>query len=122
MFVDTATVKIKAGDGVNGHLSFRHEKFIDKGGPDGGDGGKGGDVIFMASNSQNTLANFRFQRKLLAEPGLPGDKRNKHGRNGKDLVVAVPVGTMLVNEDGDKGAELIRNEHGGWVARGGLGG
>ena len=66
-FVDVATVKVKAGDGGNGRVSFRHEKFIDRGGPDGGDGGKGGDIIFTASRNHNTLMDFRYHRELAAE-------------------------------------------------------
>lgn len=122
MFVDTATVTIKAGDGGNGAVSFRHEIYVDKGGPDGGDGGKGGDVLFVASNRENTLANFRFQKKLQAEPGTAGSKRRKHGRNGKDLVMAVPVGTVLSDESGNILADLKQEGQTAVVARGGLGG
>lgn len=122
MFVDTAVVKVSAGDGGNGSVSFRHEKFVDKGGADGGDGGKGGDVIFMASYSQNTLAKFRFQRLLTAEPGTAGSKRKKHGKNGQNLTVPVPVGTIITNEDGEVVADLRHDGHGVLVARGGLGG
>lgn len=122
MFVDTAKVKIRAGDGGNGAVSFRHEIYVDKGGPDGGDGGKGGDVIFLASNNQNTLAKYRFQRQLKAEPGTAGSKRKKHGKNGKDLIVEVPVGTMLSNDDGLVLADLRTDGLKAIVARGGLGG
>lgn len=122
MFVDTAVVKVSAGNGGDGSVSFRHEKFVDKGGPDGGDGGKGGDVIFMASYSQNTLANFRFQRLLTAEPGTAGSKRKRHGKNGHNLTVLVPVGTVIANEDGEVIADLRQDGHGILIARGGLGG
>lgn len=122
MFVDIAQVKIKAGDGGNGAVSFRHEIYVDKGGPDGGDGGKGGDVIFEASNNQNTLANFRFNRLLTASPGHSGSKRKKHGKSGKDLVVLVPVGTILTNQDGMVIADLQTDGQKAIVARGGLGG
>ncbi|MDR1300422.1 MAG: hypothetical protein LBK50_01800 [Candidatus Nomurabacteria bacterium] len=95
MFADTAKVTVKAGDGGNGAVSFRHEKFIDKGGPDGGDGGRGGSVIFRADGNTNTLVDFRYNPKLRAESGGNGAKRDRHGRNGKDLVVKVPVGTVV---------------------------
>lgn len=122
MFVDVAQVKVKAGDGGNGALSFRHEKFIDRGGPDGGDGGKGGDVVFLASNNQNTLANFRYQKEITAQPGQPGSKRRKHGRNGSDLVVALPVGTSILAEDGTVLADLTEDNQKVIIAHGGKGG
>lgn len=99
MFIDTAKVKITAGDGGKGVISFRHEKFIDRGGPDGGDGGKGGDIIMQASRNQNTLASFRYQKELKAADGQAGDKRRRHGKNGKDLIVQVPVGTIITQDD-----------------------
>src|SRR5436309_3080585 len=100
MFVDRAEVKIKAGDGGDGFLSFRHEKFRAKGGPDGGDGGAGGDVILRASRNQNTLAAFRYKKLLQAKNGQPGSKRKRHGKNGEDLIVDVPVGTQVLNPKG----------------------
>ncbi len=122
MFVDLAQVKLKAGDGGNGVVSFRHEKFIDRGGPDGGDGGKGGDVVLAASRNQNTLASFRFQKELKADSGNAGSKRRKHGRNGADLVVAVPVGTSVLAEDGTALADLTEDGQQLIIARGGQGG
>ncbi|HSX23721.1 MAG TPA: GTPase ObgE [Candidatus Saccharimonadales bacterium] len=122
MFVDVATVKLKAGDGGNGVVSFRHEKFIDRGGPDGGDGGKGGDVVLAASRNQNTLANFRYQKEIIAAPGQPGAKRRKHGRSGHDLLVAVPVGTSVISESGDTLADLTQDAQQVIIARGGKGG
>ena len=95
MFIDTAKVLIKAGDGGNGVVSFRHEKFVDRGGPDGGDGGKGGDVIFVADANLDTLIDFRYNQKLSAGNGGKGAKQNKHGKNGADLIVKVPVGTVV---------------------------
>ena len=80
MFVDIATVSIKAGDGGNGAVSFRHEIYVDKGGPDGGDGGKGGDIILVVDANTNTLVNFRYKPKLSAEPGQAGGKRRRHGK------------------------------------------
>src|SRR3954468_24878721 len=106
-FIDKAGVLLKAGDGGNGKLSFHHEKFIDKGGPDGGDGGSGGDVILRASRNQNTLAAFRYKKEVKAEDGQPGGKSRKHGRSGKDLTVAVPVGTVAIAPDGQVVADLV---------------
>src|SRR5665213_3482573 len=108
-FIDKVKVTVMAGDGGNGKLSFRHEKFIDKGGPDGGDGGNGGDVVLVASRNQNTLAAFRYQKELKAEPGKPGGQVRKHGRSAKDLLVAVPVGTMATNDQGVVVADLIED-------------
>ena len=122
MFVDKATVSVKAGDGGNGKLSFRQEKFIDKGGPDGGDGGKGGDVVLVGSRNQNTLANFRFQKEITAPAGNPGDKRRKHGRNGQDLIVMVPVGTVATDEAGHVLADLDEDGKHVVIAHGGKGG
>ncbi len=122
MFVDKVQVKVKAGDGGDGALSFRREKFVDRGGPDGGDGGDGGDVIFIASNNQDTLANFRYQKELKAEPGKPGFKRRKHGKRGQDLEVAVPVGTVVYGEDGMVLADLVSNNQREVIAKGGKGG
>lgn len=122
MFVDKATVSIKAGKGGDGIISFRHEKYIDKGGPDGGDGGKGGDVVFVASRNENTLANFRFQKELRAEEGAPGGKRNKRGRGAADLIVKVPVGTAVVAQDGAVLADLSEDNQRVVIAKGGQGG
>jgi GTP-binding protein len=94
-FIDTAKVLVAAGKGGDGAVSFRHEKFVEKGGPDGGDGGKGGDVIFQADPNLNTLVDFRFKPNLKAELGGAGSKRDRHGKNGADLVVKVPVGTVV---------------------------
>ena len=105
MFVDTATVTIQAGKGGDGAVSFRHEIYVDKGGPDGGDGGKGGDVIFVATEQLNTLLNFRYQPRLAADNGRNGDKRKKAGRSGQPLYVKVPVGT-IVRKDGQVIADL----------------
>lgn len=122
MFVDKATVMVKAGNGGNGIISFRHEKYIDKGGPDGGDGGKGGDVIFEASRNENTLADFRFQKERRAEDGQPGGKRRKHGRSAKDLIVKVPVGTVVTDNNGNILADLAEDGQKAIIAKGGDGG
>ena len=122
MFVDKATVLVSAGDGGDGKLSFRHEKFIDKGGPDGGDGGDGGDVVLVASRNQNTLANFRYQKELAASSGQPGGKSRKHGRNGEDLLVMVPVGTVATDEAGRTIADANEDGRQVVIVRGGKGG
>ena len=121
MFADTAEVMIVAGKGGRGVVSFRHEKYVDKGGPDGGDGGKGGDVIFIADNNVNTLASFRFKPELRAGDGEAGGKRRKHGADGADKLVKVPVGTA-VYRDGHLVAELTTGGQRRVVAFGGAGG
>ncbi len=122
MFVDKVNVSIKAGDGGNGVVSFRTEKFVDKGGPDGGDGGNGGNVVFMASRNQNTLAAFRFQKEIKAEPGKAGFSRKMHGRSAKDLEVQVPVGTMVTDKEGVLLADLKHDGERIVIAKGGRGG
>lgn len=121
MFVDTAKVIIRAGKGGNGAISFRREIYIPKGGPDGGDGGKGGDVVFVASKDCNTLIDFRFQPKLIAEDGKAGSGQKSSGKSGKDLEVEVPVGTV-VKRDGEIIADLVRDGQREIVAHGGDGG
>ena len=121
MFVDTAKVFVKAGKGGNGAVSFRHEIYIPKGGPDGGDGGKGGDVVFVASKDCDTLIDFRFQPKLIAEDGKAGSGQRSSGKSGKDLIVEVPVGTV-VKRDGEIIADLTRDEQRAIIAHGGDGG
>lgn len=121
-FIDNVTVSVKAGDGGNGKLSFRREKFISKGGPDGGDGGHGGNIIMVASRNQDTLVQFRYNKELSADAGQPGGSSNKHGRNGKDLHVAVPVGTTVTNAEGQLIADLTADGQETVIARGGRGG
>ncbi len=121
MFVDTAKVYIKAGKGGNGAISFRHEIYIPKGGPDGGDGGKGGDVVFVASKDSDTLIDFRFQPKLIAEDGKAGSGQKSSGKSGKDLEVKVPIGTV-VKRDGEIVADLTYDGQRAIVAHGGDGG
>lgn len=121
-FIDHVTTYVRAGDGGDGRMSFRHEKYIDKGGPDGGDGGHGGDVIFVASRNQNTLVQFRYHKELTAEHGGAGDKVKRHGRSGKDLRVEVPVGTIVTNSEGLTLADLIEDGQEAVVAQGGRGG
>lgn len=121
MFVDTAKVFIQAGKGGDGAVSFRHEIYVDKGGPDGGAGGKGGDVIFVATENVNTLLDFRYKPELKAENGQAGAKRDRHGRTGESLYVKVPVGTV-VRREGEIIADLNANGQEVVIAHGGDGG
>ena len=121
MFVDTAKVSVKAGKGGNGAVSFRHEIYIPKGGPDGGDGGRGGSVIFRADKDTNTLLDFRFTPILTAEDGKNGSGTRSAGRSGKDLIVDVPIGT-IVKKEGNIIADLTADGQTAVIAKGGDGG
>ncbi|MCI6820366.1 MAG: GTPase ObgE [Clostridiales bacterium] len=99
MFADRAKIYIKSGKGGNGAVSFRREPFVPEGGPDGGDGGKGGDVIFQADENLRTLMDFRYKRKYEAENGQDGMKKKRYGKNGQDLIIKVPVGTVVIDEE-----------------------
>ena len=121
MFVDSAVVQVAAGRGGDGAVSFRHEIYVDKGGPDGGDGGRGGDVIFVADEGKNTLVDFRYKQDLRAENGQAGSKRKRHGKNGADIIVKVPVGT-IISRDGVVIADLDAKGAQAVIARGGDGG
>ncbi len=101
-FVDEAWISVKSGDGGPGCVSFRREKFVEKGGPDGGNGGKGGDIIIQASENRRTLYRYRYNRKINAENGKHGEGRQKTGRNGKDIILEVPPGTLVFNSDTDE--------------------
>ncbi len=121
-FIDEVKIEVCAGHGGAGSASFRREKYIPKGGPDGGDGGRGGHVILVASRNRNTLLHLYFRKRLFAENGQPGRGSAMHGRNGMDIEVPVPVGTLVKDEDGTHLADL---EHDGdriILARGGRGG
>lgn len=121
MFVDTAKVFISAGKGGDGAVSFRHEIYVDKGGPDGGNGGKGGDIVFVATENLNTLIDFRYKPELKAPVGGNGSKANRQGRSGENLYVKVPMGT-LVKRDGEVIADLTQDGQEVVVAKGGDGG
>lgn len=121
MFVDIAKVSLKAGKGGDGAVSFRREIYIPKGGPDGGDGGKGGDIIFRADKNTNTLIDFRFTPILTAEDGKNGSGTRSAGRSGKDLIVDVPIGTC-VYKSGELIADLVRDGQEAVIAKGGDGG
>jgi GTP-binding protein len=98
-FLDQCKIYVKSGDGGRGSLSFRREKFIEFGGPDGGDGGKGGDIIFVAQDNLNTLIDYRYQQHFRAQNGRGGAGRDRTGAGGRDLVLKVPVGTQIIGED-----------------------
>jgi GTP-binding protein len=100
-FLDEAKVYIRSGDGGNGCVSFRREKFIEFGGPNGGDGGRGGDVIVEAVGGLNTLIDYRYQQHFTAQNGRPGMGKDRHGANGKDILMKVPAGTQIYEEDGE---------------------
>lgn len=102
MFADCAKIIIKSGKGGDGHVSFRREKYVPNGGPDGGDGGKGGDIIFEVDEGMNTLADYRHKRKFAAQNGEEGGKRNCHGKKGEDLILKVPEGTIIREAETDK--------------------
>lgn len=122
-FVDEATMRVQAGNGGAGALSFRREKYIPRGGPDGGDGGRGGDVVLVADKSINTLVDFRVRRKFRADNGQPGAGRNKTGGSGEDLIVTVPVGTIVMDIDTQEFiGDLSAHEQRLRVAAGGQGG
>ena len=119
-FVDEVEIEVKAGKGGNGIASFRREKYIEFGGPDGGDGGDGGNVFLKGTRGLNTLADFRTKKKFDAQNGENGMSRNKTGKNGRDLDILVPLGTIVRNaESGVKISELIKDEQRLLVAKGG---
>ena len=123
MFVDRARIFIKSGKGGDGAVSFRREPFVPEGGPDGGDGGKGGDVIFQADENLRTLMDFRYKRKYEAENGQNGMKKKRYGKNGQDLVIKVPVGTVVIDEaSGLVMQDLTENGQSFVAAKGGKGG
>jgi len=123
MLVDEAKIKITAGRGGDGAISFRHEKYVDRGGPDGGDGGDGGDIIFQASNRTNTLTDFERLREYKAGNGQPGSKNRRHGKNGQDLILYVPVGTIIHDlKNNSKVADLKKEGDKVVAVEGGKGG
>ena len=122
-FLDQAKIYIKAGNGGSGSASFRREKFIEYGGPDGGDGGDGGSIIVESDRNLNTLIDFRYAQHFKAQNGKPGSKRNKTGGNGKDLILKVPTGTQIYEEDNNTLIyDFTKNKEKYLVASGGKGG
>ena len=123
MFIDRAKISIKAGDGGDGMSSFRREKYAPKGGPNGGDGGRGGDIVFLADRNMNTLLDFRYKKKFKAQKGGDGEDTNKFGRHAETVVIKVPVGTLVFDEETDELiADLIEDGQTAIVGRGGRGG
>ena len=123
MFADSAKIFIKSGKGGDGHVSFRRELYVPNGGPDGGDGGRGGDIIFVVDEGLNTLTDFRHIRKYVAQSGEEGGKRNQHGKDGQDLIIKVPLGTIIKDDasgkviadmsDADKKVIVLKGGRGG---------
>jgi GTP-binding protein len=123
MFVDFAQIEVEAGSGGDGHVSFRHEKYVPKGGPDGGNGGKGGDVLMVADENMSTLLDFRYKRSFRAPSGGRGAKRDRTGNDGKHLLIKLPGGTIIKDkETGEILADLIPGEEPVVIAKGGRGG
>ncbi|MFA5535841.1 MAG: GTPase ObgE [Bacillota bacterium] len=123
MFFDTAKIYIKAGDGGDGCVSFRREKYVPEGGPNGGDGGRGGNIVFVVDEGLRTLVDFKYKRHYKAERGQHGQGKNRHGKDGEDLVLVLPPGTLV--KDGDTGqilADLVLPGSKAILARGGRGG
>jgi GTPase len=123
MFIDEAKIRVKAGDGGDGCMAFRREKYVPRGGPSGGDGGKGGDIYMESSERHNTLVHFRFNPEYKAQRGRHGEGANKTGREGEDIILKVPVGTILYDdESGEKIHDFSHADERIVVARGGRGG
>src|SRR5260370_42317523 len=123
MFVDEAKIYVKGGDGGNGCMAFRREKFVPRGGPSGGDGGSGGSVILEATQHDNTLLRYRFNREFRADRGRHGEGSNCTGHSGEDMILRVPVGTVVFDEpSGEQVADLAAPGQRFLVAKGGRGG
>ena len=121
-FIDEVSIEVRAGNGGAGCVAFRREKYIPRGGPNGGDGGRGGHVMLLASTRKNTLQELYLRKRLIAKNGQPGKGSDMHGRNGEDIEVEVPVGTMVRDENGDLLADLKVAGESYFLARGGQGG
>lgn len=122
MFIDVAKIRIKAGDGGAGAIAFHREKYVAAGGPDGGDGGKGGDVIFVADTNLSTLVDFKYKRRFIAESGEAGGTKNCSGKNAKDLIIKVPKGTIVKHAESGRIMADLSGEEPIVLARGGKGG
>ncbi|MDY4204403.1 MAG: GTPase CgtA, partial [Porcincola intestinalis] len=123
MFADRAKIIVRSGKGGDGHVSFRREKFVASGGPDGGDGGKGGDVVFVVDDGLNTLIDYRHRRKFSATDGEPGGKKRCHGADGQDLILRVPAGTVIrLAETGEVIADMSGENRRQVILKGGRGG
>ncbi|MBE6588206.1 MAG: GTPase ObgE [Ruminococcaceae bacterium] len=122
MFIDKIQIFVKAGTGGHGAVSFRREKYVAKGGPDGGDGGNGGNIIFKIDEGTNTLLSFRYKRKFIAENGGNGEGAKRHGKNGEDIIIKVPRGTIIRNAENGKIIKDMSDDEPFVVAKGGRGG
>ena len=120
--IDSVLIQITSGSGGDGAISGRHEKFVPRGGPDGGDGGRGGNVIIVGDHNENTLINFRYEKNFSASNGENGSKAKKHGKDGDDVVIRVPVGTQIINETGSVVADILNSGEEYVAAPGGRGG
>ena len=122
-FLDEAKIHLKAGDGGSGCISFRREKFVEYGGPDGGDGGSGGNILFESEENLNTLIDFRYQQHFKAENGKNGSGKNRTGQNGKNIVIKVPVGTVIMDSDKNEiYKDLVKKNERFLILKGGKGG
>ena len=123
MFVDRVKIWIKSGKGGDGAVTFRREPYVPEGGPDGGDGGRGGNVIFVADRNLHTLMDFKYKRKYEAEAGQNGMRRKRYGKSGEDLIIRVPMGTMIIDEESNLlMKDLVSDGESFIAARGGKGG
>ena len=120
--IDSVLIQITSGSGGDGAISGRHEKFVPRGGPDGGDGGRGGNVIIVGDHNENTLINFRYEKNFSASNGENGSKAKKHGKDGDDVLIRVPVGTQIINETGSVVADILNSGEEYMAAPGGRGG
>ena len=122
MFIDKAVIKIKAGDGGNGAVAFHREKYITAGGPDGGDGGKGGDIVFLVDDNLSTLADFKYKRKYKAQSGMDGQGGRRNGKKGEDLIIKVPRGTVIKEKESGTLMADMSTDDSFIAAKGGRGG
>ncbi len=122
MFIDKAVIKIKAGDGGNGAVAFHREKYITSGGPDGGDGGKGGDIVFVVDDNLSTLADFKYKRKYKAQSGMDGQGGRRNGKKGEDLIIKVPRGTIIKEKESGALMADMSDDDSFIAAKGGRGG
>ena len=123
MFIDQAQLELQAGKGGAGSISFRREKFIPKGGPDGGNGGRGGNIVLIGDSNLRTLQDYRYKKKYIASNGYPGSSNSKSGKNGNDIKIRIPLGTIVKNlKSSEVVVDILHNEQSFVVCNGGKGG